>query len=437
MRILYVSQYFPPEVCAPAARVYDLSRQWVRQGHDVTVLTAFAHHPTGVKAKADRWTLTRRERVDDIDVVRTYVYATPNEGVVRRMMSYASFMTSAGVIGAARAARPDVVIATSPQLLTGVAGWALAKRFGVPFVFEVRDLWPESILAVDAMRDNAVIRGLKRVAAFLYRRSDAIVTVGDGYRRQLGELYGVPADKVRVIPNGVDPELFTPGDRDNDVRRAMGWGDKRVAMYIGTIGMAHGLETVLDAAAQLRDRRADIVLALVGEGADKARLKQCAAERGLNNVCFVDLQPKQRIPAYYAACDVGLVCLRDAELFRHVLPSKLFEYMAMARPVLINVDGDARRLVESAGAGLFVEPNDAAALAGTIARCVDDAPGLERMGAAGRACATERYTRPAQATQYIELLRSLVDPRPEADATSDTDMDKSMKPSTRQVVSGD
>ncbi|MCH8882313.1 MAG: glycosyltransferase [SAR324 cluster bacterium] len=161
MRILYVSQYFPPEMGAPAARVHELSRQWVRQGHAVTVLTGFAHHPTGIKSAEDRWRVTRRETVDGIDVVRSYVYAAPNAGTWRRMASYVSFFGSAALIGAVRVSRPDVVVATSPQLLCACAGYVLARWKRVPFVFEVRDLWPESIVAVEAMRENLIVRGLK------------------------------------------------------------------------------------------------------------------------------------------------------------------------------------------------------------------------------------------------------------------------------------
>src|ERR1043165_2392626 len=168
---------------APSARVHELARAWVQRGHEVTVLTAFAHHPTGIKAPEDRRVLTRRETVDGIDVLRTYVYATPNKGIVKRMISYASFMLSAATIGRWQLDRPDVVIATSPQLLCAAAGYTLARTLRAPFVFEVRDLWPESILAVEAMKDNLVIRGLKGLARFLYRHCDQIVTVGEGYSR--------------------------------------------------------------------------------------------------------------------------------------------------------------------------------------------------------------------------------------------------------------
>lgn len=403
MRILYVSQYFPPEIGAPAARVHELGREWARLGHDVTVLCAFAHHPVGKKAPEDEWVLTRREEKDGIRVLRSYVYAAPNRGVVRRMASYASFGLSAAVIGRLRAPRPDVVIGTSPQLLAAAAGFAVARAFAAPFVFEVRDLWPESILAVEAMRRNLVVRGLGRLAAELYARADRIVTVGDGYRRKIHELYGVPLERMQVVPNGIDTSLFVPGPRDNDVRRAHGWGDRFVVLYLGTHGMAHGLESVLGAARELRDDPRKLFV-FVGEGAEKDRLKALAREQGLDNVQFIDQQPKARVPLYYAACDLGVVTLRDTSLFQEVLPSKIFEYLGMERPIVIGVGGEARSVVERAGAGEFVPPGDARALALAVRRLAAQRGRLVEMGQRGRRYVLEHFDRRALAARYLEIL---------------------------------
>lgn len=417
MKILFVSQYFPPEMGAPSARVHELSREWVRQGHTVTVLTGFAHHPTGIKARADRWRLTRRERVDGIDVIRAYVYAAPNQGTARRMLSYASFAVAATLVGALRAGQPDIVVATSPQLLCACAGYALSRLRGVPFVFEVRDLWPESIIAVEAMGENAIFRGLKAVAHHLYRNSTCVVTVGEGYKRQIVNRYGIDPQHMSVLPNGIDRELFRPLSKDNEIRREFGWGDRRVLLYLGTHGMAHALHTVLDAAAAMRDDT-ETLFVLVGEGAMKAELKRRAAELQLPNVQFIDQQPKQRIPAIYAACDIGLVTLRKTDLFQDVLPSKIFEYLAMERPLLISVDGDARALVERAGAGVFVPPEDAPALVAAIRRMSASPETMREMGRSGRVHVLRHYDRKLLATRYLELLSELVqrDGRPACQA---------------------
>jgi glycosyltransferase involved in cell wall biosynthesis len=407
MRILYVSQYFPPEMGAPAARVHELSREWVRLGHDVTVLTGFAHHPTGIKSPRDRWVLTRRETHDDIDVVRSYVYATANKGMARRMLSYASFMASAMVVGAVRVRRPDIVIATSPQLLCACAGYALARRFRAPFLFEVRDLWPESILAVEAMRDNVLVRSLKRLSRFLYRHSDRVVTVGNGYKDEIHRRYGIPSAKMSVVPNGIDTSLFVPGPRENPLRQEYGWGDRFVVLYLGTHGMAHGLSGVLEAARLLQDASA-IRFIFVGEGAEKDDLKRRAAEGKLENVQFIDQQPKKRVPLFYAACDLGLVTLRDTPLFQSVLPSKIFEYLGMERPIILSVGGEARRLVEDAGAGIYVPPDKPEALAQAILKAYQERHALSAMGRRGREYVLAHYDRQALARRYLEVLERVL-----------------------------
>ena len=350
-----MSQYFPPEIGAPSGRVHEFSRQWVQRGHRVTVLTAFPHHPTGVKARRDRGVVTRREKVDGIDVIRTYVYATPNRGTLRRMASYASFMLSASTIGRLRVGTPDVVIATSPQLLCAAAGYFLARTLRRPFVFEVRDLWPESILAVEAMRENLVVRGLRSLAGHLYRHADRIVTVGEGYRRKIRELYGIDPHRMEVVYNGIDRDLFVPGPRDGEVRRQYGWGDRFVVMYLGAHGMAHALHKVLEAARRLSGHR-EILFVFVGEGAEKERLESQAAGWGLRNVQFIPQQPKGRVPLFYDACDLGLVTLRATPLFQEVLPSKIFEYLGMERPIRVGVEGEARRRVAACGGGAIRSP---------------------------------------------------------------------------------
>ncbi|MEX0742504.1 MAG: glycosyltransferase family 4 protein [Phycisphaeraceae bacterium] len=410
MHILYVSQYFPPEMGAPAARVSELARHWVQAGHEVTVLTGFAHHPTGVKAAADRRCLTRREQWEGVNVIRSYVYATANKGAAKRMLSYASFMTSAALLGAVRVRKPDIVIATSPQLLCAVGGYALAKRFRVPFVFEVRDLWPESIQAVEAMRDNFIMRGLKRTADNLYRRSDLIVTVGEGYRNEIHQLYNIPHDKMRIIHNGINASLFTPGERHNAVRREFGWGDKTVLLYLGTHGMAHALHKVLETAKRLA-HRTDLHFAFVGEGAEKDHLKQLAADWNLPNVQFIDQQPKHRVPEFYAACDIGLVTLRDTPLFQQVLPSKIFEYLAMQRPIILSVGGEARKLVENAGAGRYVAPENVDDLAEAITDLADDPATWQAMAERGRQFVLDNFDRAEQARRYLTLLQPLAERR--------------------------
>jgi colanic acid biosynthesis glycosyl transferase WcaI len=404
MRILYISQYYPPEMGAPSARVSEFARAWAAEGHDVTVLTAFPHHPHGVKRAEDRGVLTRKEMDGDVTVVRTYVFATRNEGFLKRITSYLSFMFSAVLIGSWRVGRPDVVVATSPQLFTAVAGRLISWIKRRPMIFEVRDLWPESIVTVGAMRESLAVRMLKKLASSLYRSAERIVAVGPGYKRRIVADYPVSAEKIDVVTNGVDLDKFRfrVSDRQR-VRREFGWQDSHVAMYLGTHGMAHGLEFVLEAAERLRSNPS-MKFVFVGDGAEKPRLEKLAADRGLSNVEFLPPQPKENVVALYAASDVCLAPLRKVDLFTEVLPSKIFEIMGMRRPIILSVDGDARAVVEEAQAGLFVEPENVDALCDALLKVAADAAAREQMGARGRRFVERFYSRTALATQYLSVL---------------------------------
>lgn len=405
MKILYISQYYPPEMGAPSARVSELARQWQRRGHEVTVLTAFPHHPHGKKRPEDRGVLTRREEDHGIDVVRTYVFAARNAGFLLRIVSYLSFMLSAIVIGTFRVGKPDVVIATSPQFFTSIAGWWIALVKRAPFVFEVRDLWPESIVTVGAMRDSLAIRVLKRMAAWLYATCDQLVTVGDGYRRRIVELYDVPEDKIKVVTNGVDLQLFQHDEKARrELREQHGWKDECVALYLGTHGMAHALDSVLESARRLAGK-APVRFVFVGDGAEKEKLMQIASEAGLDNVEFHPPVQKDMVVKYYAAADLCLVPLRKVDLFTDVLPSKLFEIMGMSKPIVLSVDGEARKVVEQAGAGVFVEPENDEQLAEALVRLYESSEERLRMGDSGRRFVERYYDRNVLADNYLSLLQ--------------------------------
>lgn len=409
MHILYLSQYFPPEMGAPAARVYELSREWVRAGHRVTVLTGFPNHPTGVIPPEYRGRVFQRETREGIEVVRTWLYAAPNRGTVRRILNYVSFPTTAVLLGVPAIGRCDVVIGTSPQFFVAVAGWLAGVLTRRPFVFEVRDLWPDSIEAVAALRSRVVIGGLRKIEEFLYRRAARIVAVARSTPRILAERGFDPA-KMEVVPNGVDLEFFRPGPTDNEVRRKHAPPGAFLVSYIGTHGMAHALGTVLDAAESLKDDPRFRFL-LVGEGAEKPSLLESARSRGLSNVVFLDQQSRDRLPDFYRASDVCLVPLRKTALFRAVLPSKIFEILGCGRPILLSVEGEAKELVEESGGGISIEPESARALRDALERLASD-PGLGReMGERGRRFVEARYARSALAASYLEILAAVADGR--------------------------
>lgn len=407
MRILYVSQYFPPEMGAPAARVYELSREWVKRGHAVQVLTGFPNHPTGVIPEGYRGELLRRETLEGIEVIRAPIYAAPNKDIVRRSANYLSFAASASLLGPVLARKPDVLIATSPQFLVGLTGLWLSKALGVPFVFEVRDLWPASIVAVGALPEGSLpIRGLELLEKTLYRAADRIVAVTDSFVDEIVS-HGGEREKIRVVKNGVDLEVFHPAPKENEIRASLGLQGKFVATYIGTHGMAHGLGTILQAAERLKgDDRFRFLL--VGEGAEKAKLKANAQERGLSNVLFLDQQPRETIPGYIAASDACLVLLRALGLFKTVLPSKIFEFWGCARPIVLGVEGEARALLEEARAGIVFPPEDVGALVVALQGLAAEPGRAEEMGRAGRKYVEGNFSREVLAERYLEILAEVV-----------------------------
>ena len=410
MKILYVSQYFPPEMGAPAARAAELSKYWASSGHEVTVLTGFPNHPTGVVPPEYRRKfrhLLFRERVADVEIVRTWLLPFPNRKAYERMLNYASFCFSAATSGLLLR-RPDVVIASSPQLLVGLSGWWLARCKRVPFVFEVRDLWPESLVAVGMGEDDALLhRVLSRIAGFLYRQAQHIVVVTPAFADHLVKKWNVSREKISVVENGVETELFSPRP-SGSLREQLGAEHKFVISYIGTMGMAHGLETMLEAASALQHSFSEILFLLVGEGADKERIQEIARSRELANVHFVDQQPRQEIPAYICASDVCLVLLKRTDLFKTVIPTKMLEFMSCARPVILGVEGQAKAIVDEACAGICIEPENGADLAAAIVRLAENRGLGDELGRNGRRFIVRNYSRESTAKRYLEVLNALL-----------------------------
>jgi len=396
---------------APAARVAELSRHWARMGHDVTVLTGFPNHPTGVVPEEWRSRLHRLHCTDTIDgvkVVRTWLWPLPNRKAHERIRNYASFCVSAAISGLALP-KPDVVIATSPQLLCALAGWWLAWWKRVPFVFEVRDLWPESLAAVGAGSEGSLLhRTLGAIAGFLYRRAQRIVVVAPAFTNHLMRYWNVPAAKISTVENGVETDVFRLDPAAAEVRKQLHLEDRFLICYIGTMGNAHGLETLIAAAEELQTALPSTMFLLIGEGAEKDRIAKLAAQRGLQNIKFLDQQPRERIPAYVSAADLCLVMLRKSELFKTVIPTKLLEYMACERPVIVAVDGQARQIVETAHAGVFVEPENSKALVKAILDLAGESERRRQMGASGRAYIVNQFSREKTARDYITVLQALL-----------------------------
>lgn len=406
MRILFLTENYPPETNAAATRVSERAAYWIRDGHQVTVITCAPNFPGG--RLFDGWKNGWRQVSDmgGVRVVRVKTYIAPNEGFARRILDFVSFMVMAVAVGLFEK-RPDVVVATSPQFFAAVGGWMLAGLRRVPFVFELGDLWPRSITAVGAMKDSLVIRWLEKLELFLYRRSAAVAALTRAFKADL-TARGIPPEKIAVVINGVDLPRYAPRPRDSALEAEWGLGGRFVIGYVGTHGMAHGLINVLDAAERLKDAAPDIRFLLVGNGAERQMLKDEAARRGLTNVVFGPPQPKERMPAVWSLCDVALIHLKDSPAFAEVIPSKMFEAMGMGLPLLLVAPkGEASHIVEADGAGLFVPTADPDGLAAAARRLAENAEERMTLAAASLAAASS-HTRERQAELFLRVLDTVV-----------------------------
>jgi len=356
MHILFLSDNFPPEVNAPASRTFEHCREWVRAGHQVTLITCAPNFPKGKVFDGYRNALWQTEEMQGIRVIRVWSYITANEGFAKRVLDYMSFMATS-FLASFFVRKVDVVISTSPQFFTACSAYVVTRFKRVPYVFELRDLWPESIKAVGAMRESAAIRLLERLELFLYRKADLIVAVTESFKEILIRR-GIDGAKIMVVTNGVDLSRFAPVERDAQLAAELGLAGKFVAGYIGTHGLAHSLETLLDAAQRLaeEERGRDYHFLFLGDGARKAALQEDAKRRGLANVHFIDSVPKEQVVRYWSLLDVAVIHLKKTDLFTSVIPSKLFESMGMGIPVLHGVAGESAGIVERERVGIVFEP---------------------------------------------------------------------------------
>jgi glycosyltransferase involved in cell wall biosynthesis len=415
MEVLYISQYYPPEACAPAVRVDEFTREWARSGADVKVLTGFPNHPEGVLHPVYQraWRhIFRREKRDGVKVYRTWLYPAANRGLWVRGANFASFALSAAVAGPVVAPQHGVIIATSPQILVGMSGLMAARLRSIPWIFEVRDLWPESLVGVrQATADSLLYRSVARVAHFLYRRATHIVVDGEWKRRHLIGV-GVDERRVSVIMNGIDADFcLDPYSADalkvrRELRNELGLREEFVLLYAGTLGMAHGLGTLREAAERLRGHE-NIVFLVVGAGAEREEFGRMVRDLRLANVRLLEKQRRERIPAFLAAADACLIPLRNKEVFKTAIPSKLFEAMAAGKPAILGVEGEAKEILLNNRAGIAVPPENPAAMTAAILRLKEDRPLGEALGRNGRQAVLQKYLRTKQAAEYLNLLTEL------------------------------
>ncbi len=403
LKILYLSQYFHPEVGATQNRAYDMAYFLSRRGHRVTILSEFPNHPSGILPKCYRYKLWEREKLDGFRVVRTWVFATPRKTAIKRLLFYFSYMVSAAVAGLFIPGRPDVVYATSPPLFVGVAGLFLSRAKQAPFVLEVRDLWPESAVALGELTNRRFIRWSGWLEELFYRKAEKIVVVTEGIYNRLLER-GIPKQKLILIKNGSNTEIFS--FRGQAFKKKLGLDGKFVVGYAGIFGLAQGMEFLCRVAEELKNEP-DVHFLFVGEGPKKEEILRLKDERNLRNLTVLKEVPRRKIPEIISSFDVSLVPLRKNRLFEGALPSKMFDSMACERPVLLSVAGEAKRVLGQAQAGLFVEPENLEQMVQSILELKSNSEKRRQLGKNGRRFVEENFSRKKLALKLEEELLNL------------------------------
>jgi glycosyltransferase involved in cell wall biosynthesis len=402
MKILLLSKYFPPEPGAGSTRAFEHAKRWKELGAEVTVLTCFPHYPDGIIPDKYKGHTFYKEEIEGINVIRTFTYAAPNKGKVKRSLGFFSFMFSSIIQGTYKVKKHDVLVASSPPITVGVSGMILSAIKRIPFVFEVRDLWPESIVQLGQITNKFVIKILEILEVMMYKRATAVVGISDPFVDIISRK-GITEEKIKIIKNGVDLQLFTPGVYDENLADKLNLKGKFVAAYFGTFGLAHALDKVLLAASKLKDIE-EIRFLFIGDGAEREKLKKMKEELKLTNVTFLPMIKKTELRKYYSIADLMLVPLRNLPLFDSALPSKLFEILAMKKPIIITVKGEAKKLVETAGVGKFAEPENPDDMAEKIKEAFNSPEWVKQAGERGRVFVEENFNRDKIAAEYLKLL---------------------------------
>ncbi|WP_457594129.1 glycosyltransferase family 4 protein [Hydrogenimonas sp.] len=353
LKILFITDNFPPEVNAPATRTYEHCKEWVKRGAEITIITCVPNFPHGKVYAGYRNRLYQTEYRDGMKVIRVWSYISANKGFAKRVLDYVSFAHSAFWAGLFQ--KCDIIVATSPQFFTTWAGWALSKTKRRPWIFELRDLWPESIKTVGAMKQGKAIEWLESIELGLYRSCDKVVAVTDAFKENLISR-GIAPEKIEVVTNGSNTEFFYPRNKDGEIMKRYGLEGKFVVGYIGTHGMAHSLDFIVRSLKNVEDP--DIRFLFIGDGAMKEKIVAIAKELELSNALFLDPISKEEVPRYLSCLDVSLAPLKKSDTFKTVIPSKIFEASAMRKPTLLGVEGQAQAIIETYGAGLCFEPEN-------------------------------------------------------------------------------
>lgn len=406
MHIYYIIHYFPPELNGGATRASDFARLWSEIDHEVTVLTGFPNHPSGIIPAAYQGKMRTEEEKDGYTIRRTFIYATPNKGTYRRILNHISLMLST-ILGSLLKPRPDVIIASSPPLFLGLSGYVLSRILRVPLIFEVRDIWPQQAVDLGMLKNPTMIKAMEWLELFLYAKADLIIGVAQSTAKLLAER-GVPEAKIKIIPNATDLSRFYPSEQNTALKSSLNLDGKFVVSYIGTMGLSQGLSMLIEAARQLQRQAADVHFLLIGDGAERETLIEMAQRDQLTNVTFLPSQPREVIPDYYRISDATVVPLRNVQLFESTIPSKIFEVMACGIPVILGVKGEAATIMKNADAGICITPESIDELIAAIHALNGCPQERKRLGSNGHKYVAKHYDRHQLAIKYGDLMQGLV-----------------------------
>ena len=402
MKILFITDNFPPEVNAPATRTYEHAQEWIKLGAEVTVITCAPNFPHGNIYEGYKNKLYQKEMMDGIEVIRVWSYITANSGFAKRVIDYVSFAFSAFLVGLF--SKYDIIIATSPQFFTTWTAWSLSKIRRKPWIFELRDLWPESIKTVGAMKQGRTIEILEKIELALYHDATRVIAVTDAFKTNLTSR-GIEANKIDVITNGSNVELFYPRPKDQELLERFNLNDKFIIGYIGTHGMAHSLDFIVSSIANIKDE--SIHFLFIGDGAMKQKIVELANSLALKNITFLDSITKDEVPRYLAICDISLAPLKKEDNFKMVIPSKIFEASAMQKPTLLGVEGQAQEIIEKYNAGLCFEPENEADFIQKVMLLKND-PAIYHELQKGCVKLAEAYDRKKLAAQMLSIIQENV-----------------------------
>jgi len=405
MRILFLTQYCPPEVGAPQNRIFEFAKKLKEFGHEVTILTALPNYPRGEIFEEYKGNKVVIEEIEGIKIVRTSIYATKSKKFTKRLRNYLSFTFSSVIKGAKHIDNQDVIITESPPLFLGFSGFILAKFKKAKFIFNISDLWPESAIKLGVLHNKLFIKMSVWLEEFCYKKAAAVTCQTQGIVDDIVNR-GFDKNKIHLLTNGVDTKLFKKENRDEDFRREIGIESKFALCYAGIHGIAQGLQVIIDA-AEIVKNEVNIQFIFVGDGPEKQDLINLVKEKGLNNVTFLPLQPKTNMPKIVASMDAAIIPLRKLELFKGALPSKMFETLASEIPIILPVQGEAAKLINNANAGIVVEPENSKEIAEAVLKLYNDIELRNELGQNGREYVMENYARENITRKLEKILMNL------------------------------